>query len=277
VLPVLIAVVAAILFALGNAIQHKAAGAVSAEGSVGGFFGSLVVSPFWLAGSAIALSAWGLHITAMNLGAVAVVQPMLLLGVLLAVPIRAVMDRTLPSVAEVAWVSVTLAAVVVFVAVSDAQESPLPPRDSVALMITAVGVGLPLASTWWVSHRPEFPAGGTVLALAAGLMFGCASGLMKFVHHDSGVPLTRWHLYALLVASIGGTMLNQQAYQRSRVAVVLPSSNCVSVTVAVGIGWAVFHEQPAPDAGAFMTQLACLAVMVVGLMQVARQEDRIAA
>jgi hypothetical protein len=277
VLPIFVAVVAAILFALGNAIQHKAASSVSVEGSVGGFFGSLFVSPLWLAGSAIALSAWGLHITAMNLGAVAVVQPMLLLGVLLAVPIRAVMDRTLPSVPEVMWVSITLAAVVVFVAVSDAKESPRPPHDTVALMITLVGVGVPLASTWWVSHRPAFPAGGTVLALAAGLMFGCASGLMKFIDHDSGALLTHWHIYALLVASVGGTMLNQQAYQRSSVSVVLPSSNCVSVTVAVAIGWAVFHEQPAPDALAFTAQLACLAVMVIGLLQVARQEEKASA
>jgi hypothetical protein len=280
-LAVLVAVAAACCFALGNAIQHRAAGSVARSGGVAAMMWRLLRSPQWLVGSAIAFTAFLLHVTAMNLGVVAVVQPILLTAVLLAVPVRALLDRELPARSELVWVGVTVLAIAVFVSTANPDRDAGTPHDSRALLVTLLGFGAGLlwaATMRWYS----LPAARAfVLATGSGVLFGIAAGLMKFVRHDAEGGWTgvveSWHLWALLFGSIIGTTVNQRSYQQAKISASLPAMNVTNVATAVAFAWFVFDEPPALTVSGFVVQALCLLVTAVGLLQIARVEDRLEA
>jgi hypothetical protein len=276
-LSMLVALAAACFFALGNAVQHRAAGDIPSDRGVVRLIIDLFRSPQWLLGSAFALTAFGLHITAMNLGVVAVVQPFLLGAVLLAVPLRAFLDKTIPTREEMFWVAFTVVGIIVFVYVANSHRDNGPPHDNRALVVVLVGF---TAAAVWASTARRFQRGsvrGFVYATASGLTFGITAGLMKFVRHDAAngwVGLFQhWHIWALLVGSVLGTTLNQRSYQASTLSVSMPSMNSVNIVVAVTFGWVVFSEPPASSPLSFVIQLICLVAMGVGLLKVARAED----
>jgi hypothetical protein len=277
VLTITVALAAACFFALGNAIQHHAAGQVASDRGVMRLVVDLFSSPQWLLGSAFALTAFGLHITAMNLGVVAVVQPFMLGAVLLAVPIRAFLERMVPTRSEMFWVGFTVLAIIVFVSAAHSEREESPPNEGGAL--AWVLVGFTVAVLWATTARrvSRRSMRGFIFATASGLTFGITAGLMKFVRHDADggwfAVFENWHVWALLVGSIIGTTLNQRSYQASTLSVVMPSMSCVNIVVAVGFAWIVFGEPPATAPVNFVVQLLCLAAMVVGLLQVARAED----
>ena len=85
-------------FALSTSLQHRSAG--QAPASVRDSLGVLrfvVTQPPWLLGIGIGAVAFVLHALALKLGAIAVVQPIMIAGVVLAVPVRTALDRALPS------------------------------------------------------------------------------------------------------------------------------------------------------------------------------------
>lgn len=278
---VLVALAAACCFALGNAVQHRAAGRVPSDQGVVRLVLDLFASPQWLVGSAFALTAFGLHITAMNLGVVAVVQPFMLGAVLLAVPIRAFLDKAMPTRKEMFWVAITVAAIVIFVSAAESEQAESPPHDGRALAVVLLGFTLAIL---WASTANRFDrrsVRGFVFATASGLTFGITAGLMRFVRHDADNGwlglFEQWHLWALLAGSVLGTTLNQRSYQAANLSVVMPSMNSVNIVVAVTFGWMVFSEPPSSSPTAFGVQLLCLLAMAAGLMKVARAEDALEA
>lgn len=278
-LTISVALAAACCFALGNAIQHRAAGRIPSEHGVLQLIVALFQSPQWLLGSFFALLAFGLHITAMNLGVVAVVQPFMLGAVLLAVPIRAFLDKELPSRSEMVWVAFTVAAIIVFVSSANSERESGPPHEGRALAMVSLGFLLALL---WASTAKRFGRGsmrGFVFATSAGLTFGLTAGLMKFVRHDAADGwlglFEHWHVWALLLGSVLGTTMNQRSYQAAHLSVVMPSMNSVNIVVAVAIGWIVFNEPPSLTPLSFIVQLVCLMAMAYGLLQVARAEDAV--
>ena len=281
VLTISVALAAACCFAFGNAVQHRAAGQVPSDHGVVRLVIDLFRSPQWLLGSAFALTAFGLHITAMNLGVVAVVQPFMLGAVLLAVPIRAFLDKEVPSRSEMLWVAFTVLGFIVFVSAANSHRESGAPHDLRALAWVVVGFTV---AVLWASLANRFadgPLRGFVFATASGLTFGVTAGLMKFVRHDAADGwwglAEHWHAWALLAGSIIGTTLNQRSYQASTLSVVMPSMSCINIVVAVAFGWTVFNEPPSLSPVSFTVQLACLGAMVVGLLQVARAEDELEA
>jgi hypothetical protein len=97
-------------FAASNALQHRVAGTVPATVDHAiGVLAHVVRKPVWLLASAISFSALLLHATALRLGSIALVQPLMLVGVVLAVPLRAALDRKTPTWPELRAVLVTAA------------------------------------------------------------------------------------------------------------------------------------------------------------------------
>lgn len=276
-LTVLVAITAACSFAFGNAVQHRAAGRIPFNGSVLSMVGNLVRSPHWLFGSAFALTAFVLHTTAMNLGTVAVVQPFMLGAVLIAVPIRAYLDRMLPTRSEMLWLAVTVTGIIVFVSVAENDRAEHVPHDTRALLFAVIGFGAAIVVGVVANGLPKGKLRGFGFGVAAGVTFGITAGLMKFMRYDLedglGALLGDWHLWALLGGSLLGTTLNQRSYQSTQLSIVMPSLNSVNIVLAVTFGWVVFEEPPSTNLTTFVIQVLCLGAMALGLVKVAQAED----
>jgi hypothetical protein len=261
--------VSALSFAASNALQHRAAGRVpeSARGSRE-VLKHLGRQPLWLLGTLISGLAVALHALAFHFGSIALVQPLMLLGVVLAVPARSALERTRPQWCEVRAVGVTAIGLAVFLAAVATQPSTRGPRPVPAAIVVGLCLVVALSALRASGSRRTTSASrrAVLLATGAGCMFGITAGCLKVLggvvggHGRGGWPLVAAGAVVVL-AGILGTAMNQKAYQVAPLSFSLPLVNVVDLAVAIGFGWAVFGE--VPGHGAMLLALELLAVLCV--------------
>src|SRR3954469_15587255 len=136
-------------FAASNALQHRVAGTVPAGVAhhAIGVLAQVVRRPLWLLATTISFSALLLHATALKLGSIALVQPLMLVGVVIAVPVRAALDLTAPTWRELRAVLITVAGLATFMwgvnpVPATAEPSPAPAAVMVFAGVAAAVVVL---------------------------------------------------------------------------------------------------------------------------------------
>jgi hypothetical protein len=142
VLAVTLALLSAATFAFSTSVQHQAA--EKAPKSAAGTFaliGYLIRRPPWLLGQLLATCAFVLHAGALHSGPIAVVQPIVVSGIVLAVPMRAAMTRERPPAAEVGAVLVAGTGLAVFIVAVGPMEGSEGSADLVTALLVAVGAG----------------------------------------------------------------------------------------------------------------------------------------
>lgn len=269
--PGLIAVGSAVSFAMSNALQHRAAGTVpsTVKGALP-VLGHLSRQPAWLLATCVSFVAVLLHAVALGLGSIALVQPLMLLGVVLAVPLRALLGRTAPSWCEIRAVVVTGAGLAVFVVTANPRPSGRE-ADPVAWLLFVVGCFILGTGVLHASRSQSSSARqAALLGVGAGVMFGATAGLLKLfgaaLTADTRNPLELVALLgALVAAGLMGTAMNQRAYQIARISYSLPVVNVVDIVVALLFGAMVLGELPAQSLTVIGVQVAALGCVVAGL------------
>jgi hypothetical protein len=263
-------------FATSNALQHRAAGTVPA--SVRGAFAVLVHlarRPVWLVATCISFCALLLHAVALRVGSIAVVQPLMLVGVVLAVPARSALARTLPKRAELRAVGVTVVGLTAFILAAAPRSSDAPPNFARGggFVVGCFAAGLwALRASRRCQRTPARQA--AMLGVGAGVMFGATAGLLKIVGSKVSSGSVPWPigmsvLIMLVGAGVLGTAMNQRAYQIAPIAYSMPLVNVVDIVVAVIFGAVVLGELPALSPVLIMLQLTGLACICVGLRFIA--------
>jgi hypothetical protein len=275
-----VALASATGFAVSTSLQHHAAGtAPESTAGVLAFARHLLSKRTWLAGQALALVSFGLHALALRLGPMAQVQPIVISGVVLAVPARAMMSRQLPGRRELVAVVVTTFGLGLFLVASDPSQGTVHGAGGTALVVTLAGLALAAVLMWLGTRLEHARAHAAVLGATAGLLFGVVAGLVKLVTEqavDEGVPalLTGWPLWLLLVAGAAGIVTNQRAYRMAALSASLPVLNIVDVLVATVVGLLVFEEVPAHSPTAIVLVVLAVACAAAGLRSLARVEEQ---
>ncbi|WP_418064489.1 DMT family transporter [Pimelobacter simplex] len=276
-----VALVSACLFAIGNATQHRAATDFGSHDiGAGPLLIRLARSPLWLAGSVVGLTAYVLHAVALLLGNIATVQPLMIVGVVLAVPLRAAIGRRRPRRGELLAVGVTSLGLWLFTISTSAA---LPAAGGAALSsaaATACAVGVGIAtSVFLVSRRLlghlHFAAMG--YGATAGILFGTSGGLLKATMtslDERGLLATAmsWGPWVVIVVSLAATTLNQKAYQMAPIVYSMPILNIASVMVAISFGVWALGEVPTTSLAAGAVQVGALVLIAAGLLRTARLE-----
>jgi drug/metabolite transporter (DMT)-like permease len=271
------ALAAAALFAGGSALQQRAAGAASSDGSGVRLVARLAHRPAWVIGLLLSAGAFSMHAVALRHGNLALVQPVIVSGVVFAVMVRAGLDRRLPSRREIIWSVVTWAGLALFIAVMPPMpDSPPEPRNAALFVISVIiGVGLIVVLA---RRSDDNRLRGVLLAAAGGAMFGLVAGLLKlFLTQTSNGWLhafTHWSPWAMLAVGACAILLNQRAYQVVRLSVSAPVLNVVQVIVAIGFGLIVFRERLSEGPGTLMAEILGLLVVIVGVQQLASYQQR---
>jgi hypothetical protein len=276
VLPAIgVGLAAALAAATSNAMQHRVAGTVPASVDKPiALLTCLVRKPVWLLATTISFSGLLLHGAALRQGSIALVQPIILVGMVLAIPIRAALELKTPTWREVRAVLVTMIGLGTFLACVD--PSPSSSRVSVLPGVVMVLGGLAAAASVVLrkpARRGSPRMQAALLAVAAGVMFGLTAGLLKAV--GDSVTSGRWlavaaPLAALVATGLLGTAMNQRAYQLATLSTSMPLVNVTDVVVAVTFGALVFHEAPTHAPGLLVVQGAALVCLAVGLHMIAR-------
>ncbi|HEX8489031.1 MAG TPA: DMT family transporter [Propionibacteriaceae bacterium] len=266
------AVLSAAFFGASSALQQRVASSADKEGlSAGQLVGKLAQEPRWWLGLAMSAVAFALHAVALNGAMLAVVQPIVVSGLVFAVFVRAGLERRLPPRATIGWCTLTWAALAAFVVV--VQTGPAQPAMlDAAGWCLAVSAGL-VGGLVVAARMSGGERRGLLFGAGAGVLFGLVAGLAKVVLDELTsswwLIATHWPFWALVVVGLGAILLNQRAFQATRLSVTMPMVNIVNVMVAIVFGFAVFGERLFSSPLTLGVEVLALVVMGVGVRQLA--------
>lgn len=267
VLGTVLAGLAAALFAVGSVAVHAAtAGSASSAGGAP-VWRELLRRPAWLVGQGATVAAALLQVVALGLAPVAIVQPVLAGGLVVALGIRAVLDRAAPSLPQVLGAVCTTAGLAVFLVAAQ----PGPATHRAAAVPVAVAAGAVVALALATSRLPRGPAPAVLAALVAGVSLGVAAVLVSaaldvLTHRGVVAALTTVPTWAAVATAVAAQYASQQAFARGNLAVSLPTLTVVDPLAAVPIAGALLGERLAPGHAGVWAPAALLAAVGVVLL-----------
>ena len=272
------AIAAAGCLAMASALQHQAATGEQGYRSGIHLLWRLARSRRWMIGMAAAAAAEVLHAAALNGGALAVVQPLLVMSLAMALPVRALLDRARPSGRQVLSALALVGGVALFVASAHPGAGRPVPEAAGAAAVIAAGVALAGLCSVIAARTRSGRVAGFALGLAAGTLYGLAGGVLKAVVQtglrDPVAALGGWPLWTLAVLGAWGLIMHQRAYTHAPLRVSLPVLSVANPLAGIAFGVLVFAEIPASGPLALLGQAAGLAVIVVSVAILARLPEK---
>ncbi len=179
----IIALMAAALFGVSTALQHRSAGLVSdacqpAE-RLGGFLARTFRHPLWVIGAIADIGGFALHALALHLGPLTVVQPLLVTSIVFAVVLRQLLVRRWPRRSELAWATSLTLGLVLFLTIATPASGVAQPADPVPATVVGVLIGFGVLGLFAVGRRYTGSAAAALLGTAAGLSYAAVAGLLK--------------------------------------------------------------------------------------------------
>jgi hypothetical protein len=268
----LIAALAAVLFAVGAVLQHEAA--EESTSASGLSMRRLVTRPRWMFGQGATMLGTGSQVAALAVAPVAVVQPMLAVALVVALGLRAVRNRQAPLRTELLGAALTTGGLAVFLVAARPAEGPSkPPPPSLAVIIAVVLSVLLVAGATLLGR-------GAHGALACGSAGGIAAGIAA-VLISIGIRSLReqgWEralagsaVWGALIVAVVAVLGGQQAYARGSLAWSLPALILMDPLAAVPAARLLLGERLEP--GHAVVWLPAAAVAAVGVVILARTSE----
>lgn len=255
---VLLAIGAAVLFAIAAVLQHRAAHSIarlvapSAARTGRRTAGHLTSSRTWIAGAVVTLVGFGVHASALHLGSLAVVQPLMTLTLPVSIVLGAARERRSTDRGDWVGVGLMCAGVAAFLAVTASAPGT---ERSRAVLFTACLVSIALAGLLGLVGRglpgaPRAAAWGSSAALA----FGVTAALTKaatadLAEHGPIGLLGSWPFWGLIVCAIGGVAIEQAAFSVGALAAVMVPVTLLNPIAACVLGELAWHQHLNGPAG----------------------------
>jgi drug/metabolite transporter (DMT)-like permease len=246
-LTVLLALLAAVFLAIGIVVRQRATMDVPQEHGVSSvMFLTLLRRPLWWGGTAAAVAGFVFQALALAKGSLLLVQPILVSGLLFALPLSARLAHRRVTRAEWAWAMVLTAALAVFVLLAKTRpgdyEASLPLSALVAVICTAAVCACVVVATRTTGWKRA-----VLLAVAVGVLFGVVAVLTKLVmhlltHEGLRTVLTTPVLYLLVMTGVLATFLQQSAFHAGSLQTSVPTMLVLEPVVAVVLGAVVLGE-----------------------------------
>jgi len=276
VLGISLAAASAVLFAVGAVAQQE----VTAHTTTGGKLNlrKVLTHPVWLAGQLVTFVAVGLQVAALGLAPVSAVQPLLAGGLVVALAIRSVRDRRVPSPRDLLGAALAAGGLAVFLIAArptDVSKDTIP--GTLAVLVAAMVALALIAGTIWLKQ-------GSTGALAAGIAAGVAMGiaavlisvaLHTFSRYGLAAALRSPALWAALVVAVGAEYACQQAYSKGALAWSLPALTVADPLAAVPVALVLLNERLEPGHAAVWVPAAIGAAVGVILLARSPEQQRV--
>lgn len=271
---------AAFAFALSSTLKHVSAGEVpDAQGmqadALGRFVKATLAHPLWLGAIVTDGIGLALQVTALHLGALAVVQPLLISGLLFALLLRHHTGHRL-SRADVGWAIVVVVSLAGFVLLANSGVQPHHQAvDRVPATLAAI-CGLAFAFGFLESGRRQRSEGrsAALMGIGLGTIYAATAALLKAVSDIAvrgiGPLATSWQLYVLLVLGALGLFLNQLVFQAGPLKASLPAIATVDPLLSIVVGVWIYDEHIRTGPAAGIGLLVLLAILGIAVIQLAR-------
>jgi hypothetical protein len=246
-LPITLALAAALLYAIGSALQQRVA--VQNASTV-----ALFKRPRWLAGIAADGLGYVAQAAALAVGRLAVIQPLLVSSLVFALPLEGRRVKRHELIAALA-VGVGLA---LFVAIADPAGGH---RDATPAAWVAIFVAC--AAVFACFRR-----GAVAVGCATGVLFGVSAALTKVVVAQH--TLLDWHLIALIVVGAASLERSQASLRAGSLGTAVAAQMAFDALTSLLIGVLAFGERLHASPVAAVAALAALGVALAGIARLAR-------
>lgn len=280
---ILTALGATAFFALATALKHRSAGLTPdvhrGERSLGGFLLATLRHPLWLGGIGADVGGLSLQITALHLGPLSVVQPVMITALIFSLAANHRIARTKVSKRELLGGATLVLALGAFLWISGAASPEITglPQPADPEPAFAIGAGAVLLALICVVSARRLPRGGAagLIGVTVGVIYACTAALIKSCSNialGQGplALLTSWQLYLLLVAGAAGLIGSQLAFQAGPLRASLPAIATVDPLVSITLGVFVYGERLRSSLGAVIAELLCLLVLCVVAIYLSR-------
>ncbi|GED99768.1 hypothetical protein nbrc107696_02150 [Gordonia spumicola] len=260
--PALLAIAAALLIAGGTVLRQRSSASSGA------------ITRGWWFGAGIALTGFAFQATALGLGSILLVQPLVVLAVLFALPLEAWADHRHPHRHEWMWGALLVTCVVVFLIIARPVASDRPPQVVImGITIGAIIAGLiglvAVAERSCNRHHKALYYG-----LASGALFGVSAVLIKAVTYrivdDPLSVFTKYEIYLLVPVVVLAVVAQQRGFGSGDLQTSFPAMNVMEPAVAMVLGVVLLGENIAVGLPAAVVLGTILALSVVAVVKLAQ-------
>jgi drug/metabolite transporter (DMT)-like permease len=243
----------ALSFAGSTNLKHSSAGEMPEvprlrAGMLARFVAATLRHRLWLAGLVTDLIGLSLQVLALHFGDLAVVQPLLISGLLFALLLRRRQGRRVTG-HEVRWALVLTGCLVAFLFLTGTQPTgphPAGPDRLPAGVAAGVGALLALACVALAHRRKPAADAAALLGVAVGVVYAASAAVLKALTdravHGPEALLTSWQLYTVIAVGALGLLLNQLAFQAGPLTASLPAIATVDPLLSIVVGVLVYDE-----------------------------------
>jgi drug/metabolite transporter (DMT)-like permease len=276
-----VGVLAALSFGLGWVLQQRvAAHAALSELLSFRLLLHLMRNREWWFGIVAMICGQVLGGLALQLGPVALVEPLLSTNLLFAFLIAGALSRRRAQWHEIGGALLLSAALGVFIAVGNprAPKHPTPSWNIGLLAVCIVGgVVFALVVVAKSKGMTHLATEAVLLASAAGILYGLQdvstqAALIKFDDHGLRFLINSPWAYIVIGSALCGILLSQSAFRAARLDFSLPPTAVAEPIVGILLGMFILADTLSVGPGDVAVEAVCLVAMVVGTVLIGRSD-----
>jgi hypothetical protein len=273
---VLLALGAALFVAISDVIHQRSAHRVADE-SIGhlALFARLLADRRWWVGSGVAVVGFVLQAAALGLGSVLLVESLLVVSLLFALPLSARQSGRRLGRSVWMWAALLVAAETVIITVGNpAAGQARASFDTWIWVITVLGpaVVLCLVGARLRPGRVEAVLLAAASAISWGVVAVLTKGLVELIGDGLRPLVSSPELYAWAALAVAGTVFQQSSFRAGALTASLPTMTVLEPTVAAALGVALLGEVVRPGRSGGFLLAAALVVLVVAVAVLSRSE-----
>jgi drug/metabolite transporter (DMT)-like permease len=272
-----VGVAAALTLALGYVLQQRvAADTPLSELLRFRLLLDLMHRPMWWLGIGCMVAGQVLSGLALQLAAVAVVEPLLSTNLLFALGFAALFANQRMRRGEIAGAILLSAALGVFIAVGNPHSASVFPAGPIILL--AVGaVAVVVGALIVIARRRDLVGESILLATGAGLLYGLqdvSTRATLLVAGRQGLIRVLVHPWAYVVLATGvcGILLSQSAFKAARLDYSLPPIAAAEPIAGIALGVSLLGDKISVSVIGLAVESLCLVAMVGGVMLIGRSD-----
>lgn len=270
-LAILIMLLSTLVYSISYVLQHKGTTeSVDSEGNDAGFK-KLAKHPAWLTGAILFYVAGAIHLVALSLGSLAVVQPLIVTELIFIPPIAAIISKIKVPGRDWMWILAVSAALAAFLIVAQPTEGERLSTNLqwvVTLGVLFVAFGVLFAIGRKLAPTPRAAVLGTATGIINAMYVLAAKGVF------GGPPIGLFIILAVIAifSALGGVGFATYAFRSGPVTVSSAAMIVVNPIVAT-IAAIYLFEVSINDAPWQILLIAiAIIVVVVGIIQLSRSE-----
>jgi drug/metabolite transporter (DMT)-like permease len=273
--PYLLALFAALSFALGSVLQQKGTLQTKAGEGDPRFLGEILRKPVWLAGGLLQVAGWILQAAALVDGSLVIVQSLCALSLVFALPLGARLTDQKVGRRSIIGALATLVGIIVFLAIGQPQGGIDQP-DASAWIMSGLSITVIIILLASQARKRRGATAAALFATAAGLCYAFQAAVTKvFVNQlGNGVAylLASWTTYGLIISALVGFAMQQSALKTGYLAPAMAASNATTLIASALLGASVFGETLSNGQGLLLPALIGLGMAVTGVVVLAFPE-----